>query len=649
MKTRLLPISWMAQALALAGLSSFPPAATAIDYWLRAEPLTVLMPGGVNVPMWGYASCTDATFSSCSAATVPGPALAVPVGDPLLTLHLKNNLTANTSIVIPGQAATMVAVKFTDASGRERVRSFTHETLAGGGTGDYAWSNMKPGTYLYHSGTHPQVQVQMGLYGGVKKDFAVGEAYSGVIYSNEVTLLYSEIDPALHTAVATDSYGPGTAMPSTLNYQPRFFLINGKAFVKPLAGDPPVPALATLTAGQPTLMRFLNAGLQTHVPVINGMSMRLVAEDGNPYPWPANPREQYSVFLPAAKTIDAIIVPQAVAGEVTTRYPIYDRRMGLSNDGAPDGGMLAFLDVGGGGSAPAFTSTPVTTAIQNVLYSYTLAASDADGGVLNYSLDVKPTGMSVDAGTGAISWTPSSAQVGTQAVTARVTDPTGLFATQPFSIVVADANDPPVAQNNAYTMIRRGTLNVAAPGILANDSDPDAGDTLSAVNFGALMPLGGTLVRNADGSFSLSFPSTSNYTGTKTFTYQAQDSSGATSNVATVSITVIANRAPVAVDDTVAAPVRRSTPPYVPVIINVLANDSDPDTAIDPANVINPASVTISSAPNKGGSVVVNADGTLTYIPKLNFRGTETFRYRVQDTYSTPATSNAAYVRVNVQ
>ena len=92
--------------------------------------------------------------------------------------------------------------------------------------------------------------------------------------------------------------------------------------------------MATLTAGQPTLLRFLNAGLQTHVPVINGMSMRLIAEDGNPYPWPTNPREQYSVMLPAAKTIDAIIVPQAVAGEVTTRYPIYDRRMGLSNDGS---------------------------------------------------------------------------------------------------------------------------------------------------------------------------------------------------------------------------------------------------------------------------------------------------------------------------
>ncbi|MDP1928200.1 MAG: S8 family serine peptidase [Thiobacillus sp.] len=304
----------------------------------------------------------------------------------------------------------------------------------------------------------------------------------------------------------------------------------------------------------------------------------------------------------------------------------------------------------GTGNAPSITSTPPTSATEGSPYSYAVAASDADGDVLSYSLDVAPAGMSIDVSSGLIAWTPGSTQAGSQVATTRVTDPGGLFATQSFTIAVAGLNAPPVAQNNAYTMIRRGTLSIAAPGILANDSDPNAGDTVSAVNFGALTPLGGTLVRNADGSFSFTPPLT--YTGTKSFSYQAQDNSGAlnnTSNVATVSITVIANRAPVAKDDTVAAPVRRSTPAYVPVVINVLANDSDPDTAIDPANVINPASVTISSAPNKGGSVVVNANGTIAYTPKLNFTGTETFRYREKDTYSTPATSNAAYVWVTVK
>lgn len=301
----------------------------------------------------------------------------------------------------------------------------------------------------------------------------------------------------------------------------------------------------------------------------------------------------------------------------------------------------------GTGHAPDITSTPPTTATEGSLYQYAVTASDADGDALGYSLDVAPAGMSIDDLSGVIDWTPDGTHVGSQAVTTRVTDPGGLFATQSFTIAVAGLNDPPVAQDDAYTMIRRGTLNVAAPGLLGNDSDPDVGDTLSAVNFGALTPSGGTLVRSADGSFSFTPPST--YTGTKRFSYQARDSHGATSNVVTASITVIANRAPVAVNDAAAAPVRRDLSTYVPVVINVLANDYDKDTAIDPANTVNAGSVTISSAPNKGGTVVVNPDGTIAYTPKLNFTGTETFRYRVKDTYVTPANSNAAYVTVTVK
>jgi FtsP/CotA-like multicopper oxidase with cupredoxin domain len=638
MKTTHSSIGWMAQALALAGLFSFAPSASAVEYWLSAEPLTASMPGGVGVPMWGYAQCT-ASFGTCNPATVPGPTLTVPVGDPLLTIHLRNNLPPvgfnnATSIVIPGQIANMVPVKFDDRTGRQRVRSFTHETLAGGGTGDYSWTNMKPGSYLYHSGTHPQVQVQMGLYGGVRKDFAVGQVYPGVAYSNEVTLLYSEIDPVMHATIAGGSYDP--AVNSTLNYQPSYFLINGKPFQ---SGD---PALANLPAGQTTLLRFLNAGLQTRVPVVNGLTMRLAAEDGNPYPYPANPREQYSVLLPAVKTIDALIVPQVAAGASTARYPVYDRRMGLSNGGTANGGMLAFLDVTGGGNAPAITSIPVTTATQAVSYSYDVNATDPDAGdVLTYSLDIKPIGMTINATTGLISWTPGGAQIGPQSVKARVTDPTGLFATQPFTITVANVNDPPVAQNDAYSMIQGGSLTVAAPGVLANDSDPDPGDTLTAVNFSALTGL----VSNANGGFGF----TSATTGVKTFTYQARDSSGAannTGNVATVSITVNANRAPVAVDDTFSAPVRKNSPPYVALVFAVLANDSDPDTAIDATNVINPATVVISTQPNKGGTATANANGTVTYTPKLNFKGTEVFAYRVRDNLG--SLSNAATVRVNL-
>ncbi len=100
--------------------------------------------------------------------------------------------------------------------------------------------------------------------------------------------------------------------------------------------------MAAGSAGQTTLLRLLNAGLQSRSPVLQGMHMRLMAEDGNPYPYAS---EQYSVFLPALKTVDAVLTP-ASAGI----YPIYDRRLAVTNpgpSGSVAGGMLAYPDGGG--------------------------------------------------------------------------------------------------------------------------------------------------------------------------------------------------------------------------------------------------------------------------------------------------------------
>jgi FtsP/CotA-like multicopper oxidase with cupredoxin domain len=648
MKNQLQPMSRLSQALLLAGLVTAAAPASAVEYWLRADTVNVTMPDGVSVPMWGYA-LTDMTFVP-GTASVPGPALTVPAGDPVLTIHLKNNLPEATSIVIPGQVTAMTPVWDNGMSGARpsataRVRSFTQEALVGGGTADYTWTSVKPGTYLYHSGTHPQVQVQMGLYGSVSGNAVAAtattpaEAYVGVPFNNEVTMLFSEIDPALHTAVATGAYGTAAGPTSTFNYQPKYFLINGKPHA---AGDLP---LAVLPAGQKTLLRFLNAGLQTHVPVINGQYLKMIAEDGNAYPWPGNPRQQYSVLLPAAKTVDAMFTPMLAGSPAPTRYTVYDRRLNLTSGAAQDGGMLAQLEVSGTGSPPAITSSPTLTATQGLSYAYKVTATDPDGGPLSFTLDKAPAGMTINTTSSYIAWIgwrPTNAQVGTQAVTVRATDPVGLSTTQSWSITVANVNDAPLVVNDAYTMIKGGTLNVAAPGVLANDSDPDVGDTLTATNYS--VPSTGTLAGNADGSFSYTPPAT--YTGMVSFNYLARDNSGLASKTAGfVSISVRANKAPVTVDDTVSSAANTA------LIINVLGNDSDPDTAIDPANTINPATVFIPATgrPNQGGTVTVNLDGTINYTPKLNFTGTEVFQYAVRDTYTPAAISKAAYVRVNVQ
>jgi FtsP/CotA-like multicopper oxidase with cupredoxin domain len=295
------------------------------------------MPDGQMVVMWGFA--VDSAFEAKDGQImVPGPMLTVPADQTSLTIYLDNDLPEPVSVFIPSQIATNVPVKFTDDKGRERIRSFTHETEPNNAAPVmYTWNNLRPGTYLYHSGSHVAVQVQMGLYGCLKKDAIAAEgnepaeAYDDVPYDTEVVICYSEIDPALHMAVADGNYGPGKAMTSTMNYKPKYFLVNGQPYSE---GQLPILAGA---APDRVLLRFLNAGIETHAPVIQNLYMNVVAEDGYQYKYG---KLQYSLTLPAHKTKDAIIVP-ATAGT----YPIYDRRLRLTYADAFPGGMLTYLNI----------------------------------------------------------------------------------------------------------------------------------------------------------------------------------------------------------------------------------------------------------------------------------------------------------------
>ena len=101
-------------------------------------------------------------------------------------------------------------------------------------------------------------------------------------------------------------------------------------------------------------------------------------------------------------------------------------------------------------------------------------------------------------------------------------------------------NNAPIATDDTYTADAGVQLDIAAPGVLGNDSDAD-GDALTAVLVNNVS--NGTLTLNADGSFS--YMANAGFTGDDSFTYVANDGSE-DSNVATVTITVNAAATPFA-------------------------------------------------------------------------------------------------------
>jgi len=539
MKKRQLNLSL--RLLAAASLLAVAGSASAATFDLVAEQVNKTMPDGSVVPMWGYRLAAQAA----GTATVPGPTLRVPAGDTELIINLTNALPqaislpgttgTPTSVVIPGQRSASAPAMFTDGTNRSRVRSLAPEATSGATTA-YTWSgtNLQPGTYLYHSGTQPQVQVQMGLYGAVIVEAGANLSYVGEApHAGEITLLYSEIDPALHAAVANGTYGTAPGPTSTLDYAPKYFLVNGEPFVQ----NATLP-LATAAAGSPTLLRMLNAGLQMRVPVLQGLDMRLIAEDGKRYPFA---RTQYSAFLPPLKTMDAIIVPTADGN-----LPIYDRRLALANGAAAPGGMFRVLRTGG---APIAQADGYSIAEDNVL---TIAAPGvlfndfSPGGALTATALTQPTnGTLALAGDGSFTYTPNLNFNGSDSFTYQACI-SGGGACSPLpativSLTVTPVNDAPVAVDDGSPStpipIAAGATTPTTIAVLANDYDPDGPTVLTLTGVANLSVQQGAVAINAAGT-AIEYTPPAGYTGSDSFQYVILDPENAPSNVATVYLMV---------------------------------------------------------------------------------------------------------------
>jgi hypothetical protein len=237
---------------------------------LTAAPANLKTPDGTTIPMWGYSCGTVVAGSTATCASLNPNAgagvwspvvITVPSGQNLV-INLSNNLSFGTapninniptSVVIVGQLGGGLgdATKRTTAASPQhenlsttwpiantgpvfvppsqgtRVQSFATEvpgtptTTTPQPVTALTWTAPRAGTYLLESGTHPSIQVPMGLYGMVVVTAAPsggnpGTAYNGVSYNTEVPLLFSEIDPAQNNAVTAAVSTTGFSESATL-------------------------------------------------------------------------------------------------------------------------------------------------------------------------------------------------------------------------------------------------------------------------------------------------------------------------------------------------------------------------------------------------------------------------------------------------
>jgi FtsP/CotA-like multicopper oxidase with cupredoxin domain len=278
-------------------------------------------PDGAYMYSWGY-GCTNAaaqsfapfTPASASAACplfeIPGPTMIVTEGQQV-TVTLTNALppaAGNTSIVFPGFAVT--------ASGG--VQGMAAQEAAPGGTVIYTFVASKPGTYAYYSGTQPDLQIEMGMYGalivlpatvpatctslnaklGGQTDFRLAASaydHPQTCYDREYMMQLAEVSARVHQQ-AQDAIATSTCMAAPcppLNvaiepYHPEYFVINGRSMpdnmdphYSPLYPNQPYNANPHMHPGETVLMRIIGQGRWQHPYHFHGNHARVIARDGN--------------------------------------------------------------------------------------------------------------------------------------------------------------------------------------------------------------------------------------------------------------------------------------------------------------------------------------------------------------------------------
>ena len=277
----------------------------------------ISMPDGNTMFMWGY-SVTGQDFQS------PGPVLCVNEGD-TVTVVLHNHLAEASSIMFPGQENVLAngasAQPQFDTVTPTKVTSLTTAAAATSGTVSYQFTASKPGTFIYESGTNPEKQVHLGLFGALivrplagadhvnnrdDSKFTTAANSTGTTWSEEFLALLSEIDPYEHQAAE------GGMDYDLTYYHPHYWMLNGRGFPDSIA-DNNVPWLPSQPYGAmarvhpydgaggihkyPGVERYLNVGTMDFPFHPHGNNGLVIGRDGKALEGPTGQDLAFEKFL----------------------------------------------------------------------------------------------------------------------------------------------------------------------------------------------------------------------------------------------------------------------------------------------------------------------------------------------------------------
>ena len=272
---------------------------------------------------------------------------------------------------------------------------------------------------------------------------------------------------------------------------------------------------------------------------------------------------------------------------------------------------------------PPIAENTAITVSENSSTSGQLQAQDPDNDSLTYSVVANPgKGALTLTTSGIFTYTPNANATGNDSFTFLVNDGQATSNTATVSITITISNDAPTAENVAITVSEDSTAN----GLL-QAQDPDGDNLTYAV---VANPARGTLSTFNTTTGAFTYTPNVNETGPDNFTFQVSDGQ-ATSNTATVSITITATNDPPTAENATITVNENST-------ANGQLQAQDPDgDSLTYTVVANPTQGTLSS--------FNTTTGAFTYTPNTNATGTDSFSFQVSDGQ---ATSNTATVSITI-